>query len=706
MTNQATPMRGPVVAIDGPAGAGKSTLAKRLADMVGLPYVNTGLMYRAVAAQALAEGVDLEDGAGLGRLAAAIGFELGRPEGGRGAAGEGVDSGGAASGRPASAELLVRRAPRRPALASPAVEATVSLVARHAEVRAVLREVQRDLGGGGAVMEGRDIGTVVFPDAEVKIFLSADPSVRAGRRRRERGGGVDVATAIVRRDALDAATNPLTPAPDAHVIDATELGREAVFREALRVVRATLPDLVPPGSEGTEGSGLARVAVVGRQNVGKSTLVNRLIGRREAIAHEMPGVTRDRIELPVRWGSRSMLIVDTGGFKVRPDGMEARVAEQAARAMRTADLILLVVDAQTGVQQEDADLAAALRTRQEPVLVVANKVDSDAQEPLAAEFHALGLGDPVAVSALHGRGSGDLLDRILDLIPEAQGHSPLLEVEMRFALVGRPNVGKSSLFNRLVRDQRAVVHEEAGTTRDAIDSVIRVDGRALRFVDTAGFRPAIRTRGVEYYGLVRSMRAIDRSHVTLLVVDAAQGLTGEDKRVAARVAESGRGLVAALNKWDLVPSEERAGRFEDLVAQLGLFPGTPVVKSSALTGSGVTRLLPALLTVHAAWSRRVPTSEVNRVLQAAVGSNPPPRAAGRIRYGTQVSAGPPSFVLFGTGDPGPTYRRFLENSLRGAFGFDGVPVRLSFRIRPPRYAARARKGSVSRASGRRGGPGG
>lgn len=437
------------------------------------------------------------------------------------------------------------------------------------------------------------------------------------------------------------------------------------------------------------GDRIVRVAVVGRQNVGKSSLVNRLSGRRLAIAHETSGVTRDRVEAPVRWGQRSFVLVDTGGFIRRARGIEESVVRQAGLAMEGAELILLVVDATAGIQEEDASLARELRRSPKPVLVVANKVDSERQESLAADFYGLGLGDPIPVSALHGRGSGDLLDRILDLLPD--GGEPQVEEEARFALVGRPNVGKSSLFNRLVREERAVVHEEPGTTRDAVDSVVAIEGQTVRFVDTAGLRRAIKTKGVEYYGLLRSVRAIEAAHVALLVVDASQGLTGEDKHIAARVAQAGRGLAVALNKWDLVPSEGRDGLFRELSDDLRLFPGTPVVRTSARTGLGVGRIAPVLFATHEGWTRRVPTAEVNRVLQEAAGAYPPPRGSGRVLYGTQVSSGPPTFVLFGSGQPPPSYRRYLENSLRRSFGFDGVPVRLTFRSRRPRAAARANR---------------
>lgn len=427
---------------------------------------------------------------------------------------------------------------------------------------------------------------------------------------------------------------------------------------------------------------LPRVAVVGRQNVGKSTLVNRLLGVRKAIADERPGVTRDRLEIPVTWRRRSFLVVDTGGHVEGARGIEELVAKQAERAAAEAQVVLLVVDAETGVQEEDAALARRLRRTTVPVVVVANKIDSARREPEAADFYRLGLGEPIPISALHGRGSGELLDRILTLLPdEADLQGDVAGEERTFALVGRPNVGKSSLFNRLVGEDRAVVYEEAGTTRDAVDSLVRWDGEEVRFVDTAGFRRPSKARGVEYYGYVRTVQAIDRSHVVALLVDAAEGVTTEDRRIAARVAEAGRGLVAVANKWDLVPSGERAKRFTEIKERLEVFPGVPLLRTSALSGAGVGKVIPALLGVHGHWLRRIPTSDVNRLLQRAQGRHPPP-GGGRLMYGTQVSAGPPRFVIFGTGETYPdSYARFIENRLREAFGFAGVPIRLSFRRR-------------------------
>jgi len=418
------------------------------------------------------------------------------------------------------------------------------------------------------------------------------------------------------------------------------------------------------------------VAVVGRQNVGKSTLVNRLFGGREAIAHEMPGVTRDRVELEASWRDRAFRLVDTGGFAHSARGIEALVSEQAERAAGTADVVLLVVDVQTGPVEEDSTLARRLRRAEVPVLVVVNKVDSDREEADVPAFHRLGLGDPLPVSALHGRGSGDLLDRLVEVLPEDDGAEEQEGEEPRFAIVGRPNVGKSSLFNRLVGEERSVVYEEAGTTRDAVDALVEWQGRPVRFVDTAGFRRPAKVQGVEYYSFLRAERAIERAHVALLVLDASEGLSSEDKRIAARVMEFGRGLVVVANKWDLVEERDRA--FKELSELLSPFARAPVLRTSARTGTGVHRLPEALSAVQERWARRTPTAQVNDVISAAQAERQAPGGA-RVRYATQVAARPPRFVLFGAEPPDASYQRFLEGRLRRSLDLDGVPIRLRFR---------------------------
>jgi len=417
------------------------------------------------------------------------------------------------------------------------------------------------------------------------------------------------------------------------------------------------------------------VAVVGRQNVGKSTLVNRMFGSREAIAHEMPGVTRDRVELEATWGGRTLKLIDTGGFAHDAKGIEALVSDQAERAARHADVVLLVVDVQTGPLEEDAALARRLRRAEVPVLVVVNKVDSERDESDVPAFLSLGLGDPVPVSALHGRGSGDLLDQLVAVLPdeEAADHEP---EEPRFAIVGRPNVGKSSLFNRLVGEERSVVYEEAGTTRDAVDALVSWPDGPVRFVDTAGFRRPSRVQGVEYYSFLRAERAIERADVALLVLDASDGFTGEDKRIAARVMEVGRGLVAVANKWDLI--EERDRSFKELTELLSPYARAPVLRTSAMRGTGVHRLPAVLSQVHERWNSRAPTARVNEVVAAAQAEQQAPGGI-RYRYATQVAAGPPRFVLFGAGPPAPSYQRFLEGRLRRALHLEGVPIGIRFR---------------------------
>lgn len=426
---------------------------------------------------------------------------------------------------------------------------------------------------------------------------------------------------------------------------------------------------------------LPKVAVVGRQNVGKSTLVNRLFGRRETIAHETPGVTRDRVEVETTWRGRRFTLIDTGGYTRVARGIESLVAGQADRAAAEADLILLVVDAQAGATEEDAMLARRLRRSPVPVLLVANKVDGDREEADVAALYSLGLGEPMPVSALHGRSAGDLLDRVVQLLPEvAATQEKEAPTEPRFALVGRPNVGKSSIFNALVGEERSVVYQEAGTTRDSVDALLEWPDGPVRFVDTAGMRRQTRVTGVEYYGFVRATRAIERADVVVVVIEAPEGFTSEDKKIAVRVMEAGRGLLIAANKWDLVEEKDRT--FKRLAEDAALFANATVMRTSATRGQGVHRLPPLLMELHGRWGRRVSTAKVNEVLQEAQAQRPTPRNAGNLHYATQVGSGPPAFVIFGgSRQPDPSYQRYLENRLRRTFGYDGVPIRLTFRPR-------------------------
>ena len=438
----------------------------------------------------------------------------------------------------------------------------------------------------------------------------------------------------------------------------------------------------------TEGS-IPKIAVVGRQNVGKSTLVNRLFGRREAIAHDLPGVTRDRVELETTWAGRAFGLVDTAGFLPGATGIEALAGEQAARAIGAADLIVCVVDVTTGITEDDARLARRLRRVAAPVVIVANKADASRDDADAAAFVALGLGEAVPVSALHGRGAGELLDRLVALLPDAPEPGDRVD-DYRFAIVGRPNVGKSSLFNRILGEERSVVSDIPGTTRDSVDSIVRWpdlvgDPGEVRFVDTAGMRRGQGVRSVEYYSFLRASEAIDRAHVVVVVLDAADGLTSEDKRIARRVMDTGRAIAVAANKWDLVEDKDRT--FKLLGEQMRPFADATALRVSALRGQGVHRLPPLLVDLHRRWSLRASTSTVNDIVQTAQRERPTPRSTGTLHYATQVATGPPTFVVFGGArEPDPSYRRYLENRLRRGLELAGVPIRLRFRGRTSRGA--------------------
>jgi GTP-binding protein len=436
----------------------------------------------------------------------------------------------------------------------------------------------------------------------------------------------------------------------------------------------------------TSGSATRRavVAIAGRPNVGKSTLANRLVGKRVAVVEERPGVTRDRLALDAEWNGRRFSVVDSGGWSRRGDDLDAKVSAQAARAVEEADVVLLVVDATVGVTAEDEEVARRVRAAGRPVLLVANKVDNERREADAWATLSLGLGEPFMVSALHGRAVGDLLDEIVRQLPaEHPAHrgAPGEPECPRVAIVGRPNAGKSTLFNRLVGEERAVVHDLPGTTRDALDTVIETEGGPLRFVDTAGMRRASRTeRGTEYFAVVRALAALDAADVALLVVDATEGVTHQDQRLAERIGASGSPAVVVLNKWELLDAERRRGVLETVGDRLAFLGEAPVLKVSALTGRGVHRVVPALRAALEAYHRRIPTPELNRAVRAIQAAHRPPGA--RIRYAVQGAAEPPTFTLFATGRLPATYLRYVERKLRQHFGLGPTPLKL--RVRLPR----------------------
>lgn len=434
-------------------------------------------------------------------------------------------------------------------------------------------------------------------------------------------------------------------------------------------------------------SRLPVVAIVGRPNVGKSTLMNRILGRREAIVEERPGVTRDRKEVRAEWLGREFLLVDTGGWMAESDGdeLDAKVSKQSEEAIRTADAVLFVVDAVVGPTGDDQLVANLLRRIETPVVLVANKVDSDAQQPLIWNTLSLGVGEPIGLSALHGAGTGDLLDHLLELFPDELEDDPDDDEDgeriFAVSIVGRPNVGKSTLFNRLIGEERAVVHDRSGTTRDAIDTLIETPNGTLRFVDTAGMRRKARVdEATEYYSLVRALRAVDESDVSLLVIDATVGITAQDQRLAERVDAAGCPLVVVLNKWELLDAEERREVKIAVERKLHFIGDAPVLSMSALTGRSVNKLWPALQESIEGYSTRIPTRKVNTLMRSAQIAHPAPDGA-RVLYATQGATDPPTFTLFTNKELPRTYMRYLERMLREEFALGATPIKLRVRRR-------------------------
>jgi GTP-binding protein len=434
------------------------------------------------------------------------------------------------------------------------------------------------------------------------------------------------------------------------------------------------------------------VAVVGRPNVGKSTLVNRILGRREAVVQDVPGVTRDRVSYEALWTGRRFVVQDTGGWEPDAKGLQQLVAAQASVAMRTADGIILVVDSVVGATAGDEAAARMLRRSGKPVFLAANKVDSERGEADAAALWSLGLGEPHAISAMHGRGVADLLDEVVAALPAVAELGSVSGGPRRVALVGKPNVGKSSLLNRLAGDERSVVHDVGGTTVDPVDSLIELDGKVWRFVDTAGLRRKVgQASGHEFYASVRTHGAIDAAEVVIVLIDASQPLTEQDQRVLSMVIEAGRALVLAFNKWDLVDEDRRYVLDREIERELAQVQWAQRVNISAKTGRAVQKLVPALEGALESWDTRIPTGRLNTWIKEVVAAQPPPVRGGkqpRILFATQATARPPTFVLFTTGFLEAGYRRFLERRLRETFGFEGSPIRINVRVREKRGAQR------------------
>ena len=464
---------------------------------------------------------------------------------------------------------------------------------------------------------------------------------------------------------------------------------EAAERAALEAAAAEFgveldaDDLAEAG-----GHALPVVAVIGRPNVGKSTLVNRILGRREAVVQDVPGVTRDRVAYEAEWSGRPFVLLDTGGWDPDAQGLAARIAAQAERAVALADVVLLVVDVTVGATDAEEAVVRVLRRAGKPVILAANKVDDQRAESDAALLWSLGLGEPYPVSALHGRGSGDLLDAVLEVLPEEGSGRTRIGGPRRVALIGKPNVGKSSLLNRLAGQERAVVSEVAGTTVDPVDEIVVLRDREWLFVDTAGIRRRIReASGHEYYASLRTHAALEKAEVAVVLVDGGEPLSEQDLRITSMVVEAGRALVLAINKWDLVDEERRRYLDREIERDLAPVSWAPRVNVSARTGRAVDKLVPALDAALGGWETRVPTARLNQFLKELVAAHPHPLRGGkqpRILFGTQAGTRPPTFVLFTTGFLEAGYRRFVERRLREEFGFAGTPIRIQLRIRKKR----------------------
>jgi len=451
------------------------------------------------------------------------------------------------------------------------------------------------------------------------------------------------------------------------------------------------------GDDGGEEAGdvvpTPTLAVVGRPNVGKSTLVNRIIGRREAVVQDIPGVTRDRVSYDALWRGRKFTVVDTGGWEPDADGLQGAVAAQAERAMLTTDAVMVVVDGSVGATATEEAMAKVLRRSRRPVILAVNKVDDERTEADAAALWSLGLGEPYAVSALHGRGSGDLLDAVLDALPATPSEFAGVGTgPRRVALLGKPNVGKSSLLNKLSGESRSVVDAVAGTTIDPVDSLVELDGQVFRFVDTAGLRRRVnQAKGMEFYASLRTQTALEAAEVAIVLIDSSVPLTEQDQRVITMVIESGRALVIAMNKADLVDAERREEVERELSHDLVRVTWAERINISAQTGRGVHRLAPAMERALSSWDRRIPTGRLNSWLGELIQATPPPVRSGKqpkVLFATQAANRPPTFVLFTSGFLEAGYRRFIERRLREDFDFVGSPVRVNVRVREKRGGRR------------------
>jgi len=647
---------GIVVAIDGPSGAGKSSTAKAIATRAGWNYLDTGALYRAVTWLALEYKCEEPFSILQAIKDHPIKFNA----------------------DPSDPSVFAGETAITHAIRGTSVTENVSRISALPEIRRELLNLQHriiDAAERGIVVEGRDIGTVVAPEAGLKIYLTADLDARAVRREIEtEDKSVDVKQSLDSRDAVDStrAVSPLVMAADAVEVDSTYLDLDETIERIWELLKKR--NLL----------GLPIVAILGRPNVGKSTLINRFLGRREAIVEDTPGVTRDRVQYECEWGGRRFIIMDTGGWEAKPDGIAVQVSAGSELAMQEADVLCFVVDAQVGALDEDDALVQHLRKAKKPTILIGNKVDGEREEAEAHGLWSLGLGEPRFVSALHGRGSGDLLDHIVKVLPEV-GRAQNQDGYRKVALIGRPNVGKSSLFNAIAGESLSIVDDAAGTTRDPVDSLLSFGGSTWRFIDTAGLKKrANQDSGTDYYASLRTATALERCEVAVVVLDASEPITEQDLRVITMVEEAGKAMVIVMNKWDLVDDDRRNQLDREIDRHLDQVEWAQRVNIAAKTGWHRDRLAPALRTALDSWERRVPTAKLNSFLGALIGATPPPVRGGKqpkVYYATQAGIAPPKFVIFSSGWIEASYRRFIERRLREEFKFPGTPVQVAVRVK-------------------------
>ncbi|MGO1345498.1 MAG: bifunctional cytidylate kinase/GTPase Der [Bifidobacterium psychraerophilum] len=703
------------VAIDGPAGIGKSTTSKALAKHFGFAYLDTGAMYRACAWWCLERGIDLDaEHPDEQLITETVGaffteghFDIGLNPDNPTVLADGKDI-----------TMLIR---------DHEVSSHVSVVSSIIPVRNVLIAAQRAYiagesskdsysEGAGIVAEGRDITTVVAPKADVRVLLTAREEIRAARRAGQSATGVGGDDVEARDKADSKVTSFLSAAEGVTTVDNSDMDfdqtlaalvslvEDAVERRSYEEYAANLEgyelededrNLLEADGSVMDGDRYAAkqvgvLAVVGRPNVGKSTLVNRILGRRAAVVEDTPGVTRDRVGYDAEWSGHDFRLVDTGGWESDVEGIESAIASQAQVAVSLADAVVLVVDGQVGMTASDENIVRMLRASGKPTLLAVNKVDDSTGEYMAAEFWKLGMGEPYAISAMHGRGIGELLDASMDCLASAKKTSGFLTPTglRRVALVGRPNVGKSSLLNQLAHEERSVVNDLAGTTRDPVDEVVDVDGEDWLFVDTAGIKRRLhKVSGADYYSSLRTQAAIERSELVLVLFDTSQPISDQDLKVMSQAVDAGRAIVLIFNKWDLLDSFGRQ-RLERLwETEFDRVTWAQRVNLSAKTGWHTNRLADAMRSALESWDQRIPTGKLNAFLGKIQAAHPHPLRGGkqpRILFATQASNRPPRFVIFATGFLEHGYRRFIERSLREEFGFEGTPVQISVNIREKR----------------------